>query len=51
MKKTVFLDIDGTLVDFQMKMPESTYKAINRAKENGHKIVLCTGRTYSNIYP
>lgn len=51
MGKIVFLDIDGTLVDFHQRMPDSTQAALQEAKENGHKMVLCTGRTYTNIYP
>jgi len=51
MKKIVFLDIDGTLVDFNAKMPESAKKALYLAKEKGCYIALCTGRTITNIYP
>ena len=51
MEKIVFLDIDGTLVNFNQQMPESTWKALKEARENGHKLVLCTGRTYGHIYP
>lgn len=51
MKKIVFLDIDGTLVDFNTKMPDSAKKALYLAKEKGCYIALCTGRTISNIYP
>jgi len=51
MKKIVFLDIDGTLVDFNSKMPESAKKALFLAKEKGCYIALCTGRAITNIYP
>lgn len=51
MGKIIFLDIDGTLVDFDQHMPKSTLKALKEARENGHKLVLCTGRTYGYIYP
>ncbi len=50
MSKVIFLDIDGTLVDFHQNITEITKDALNRAGANGHKLVLCTGRTYSNIY-
>lgn len=43
-QKLVFLDIDGTLIDDGETMHESTAKAIRLAKENGHKLFLCTGR-------
>ena len=51
MKKIVFLDIDGTLVDFNAKMPESAKKALFLAKDKGNYLALCTGRTITNIYP
>ena len=47
--KVVFLDIDGTLVDYNGNVPESTKKAILQAKANGHKMVLCTGRSRFQI--
>ncbi len=43
-------DIDGTLVSHgngHSYIPESTIKAINLIKESGHKILLATGRNYS----
>lgn len=33
MNKIVFLDIDGTLVDYERDMPESTKRALILAKE------------------
>lgn len=50
MGKLLFFDIDGTLVDFGGKMPESTSLALRKARENGHKCFLCTGRSYNQIY-
>lgn len=49
-KKYVFLDIDGTLVDYSGRMPESAKRALSAARENGHRLILCTGRFYSQIY-
>jgi Cof subfamily protein (haloacid dehalogenase superfamily) len=49
--KVLFFDIDGTLVGFDSKLPESTKKALYMAKERGHKIILCTGRSRCQIYP
>ena len=49
--KTVFLDIDGTLVADKGIIPESAFKAIKLAQGNGHKIFLCTGRAMPEIYP
>ena len=52
MKKLLFFDIDGTLVDFgNSTMSPSTADALINAKQNGHMIFLCTGRSYNQIYP
>ena len=48
--KYVFLDVDGTLVNFQCEIPESTVKALKMAQANGHKMIICTGRQKSQIY-
>lgn len=50
-KKLIFLDIDGTLMDFQGKIPSSARKALKLAKAAGHRLILCTGRTKSEIRP
>ena len=48
--KYIFLDIDGTLFDHNTpKVPDSTKLAIKKAKENGHKVFICTGRSYRDI--
>lgn len=49
MKKAVFFDIDGTLIDGYMKMPDSTKEALKQLKENGVYIFICSGRTLSFI--
>lgn len=51
MQKALFFDIDGTLVNFQGHMPDSARKALQEAQQNGHKIVLCSGRSRMQIYP
>ena len=43
--KVVFLDIDGTIVDYANVFPESAKEAIRIAHDNGHRIYLCTGRS------
>ncbi len=48
--KLIFFDIDGTLVGFDGKIPESTYKAIDMARSKGHKVFICTGRSKCQIY-
>jgi len=45
----VFFDIDGTLWDEEMVVPESTKKAIRKLQENGHKAFVCTGRAMGNV--
>lgn len=49
MSKWIFFDIDGTLWDDKMQIPESTKEAIRRLKANGHKTFLCSGRARGNI--
>lgn len=49
MPKLIFFDIDGTLWDGQMQIPDSTVSALKKLRENGHKIFLCSGRARSNI--
>lgn len=49
--KLIFFDVDGTLVQFDGTMPKSTGAALRRARENGHKLVICTGRSKFQIYP
>ena len=49
MSKYVFFDIDGTLWDDKMIVPESTKAAIKKLQENGHKAFVCTGRAMGNV--
>lgn len=43
-KKAVFFDIDGTLLDFDMKVEDSTKKAIRELQKNDIYTFICTGR-------
>lgn len=47
-KKAIFLDIDGTISHFGEVRP-SAIQGIKKARENGHKILLCTGRALEMI--
>lgn len=47
--KIVFIDIDGTLVNDEKKVPEQNIKAIKKLKENGIEVVLTSGRPYQSI--
>lgn len=49
MKKIIFLDVDGTLVDYENKLPESAVQAIRKARANGHRVYICTGRSRAEI--
>ena len=49
MPKLIFFDIDGTLWDEKMQMPDSTIPTLKKLQQNGHKIFLCSGRARSNI--
>lgn len=49
--KIIFLDIDGTIVEFSGNIPKSTKIAIKEAQKNGHKLVICSGRSKYQIYP
>ncbi len=49
--KYIFLDVDGTLVNFEGHISPSTVKALKTAQKNGHKIIIATGRQKSQIYP
>ena len=46
----VFLDIDGTLVDGSGQLPASAARAMQTARQNGHRMILATGRQRSQIY-
>lgn len=49
-KKIVFLDVDGTLVNDNGVIPESAKIAVKEAKNNGHYIFLCTGRSKAELF-
>lgn len=45
-RKIVFFDIDGTLsTEDTFEIPESTHIALKKARENGHLMIINTGRT------
>lgn len=44
-KKYVFIDLDGTIIDHDTHtIPESTIEAFKLARQNGHELILATGR-------
>ncbi|EFR45354.1 Cof-type HAD-IIB family hydrolase [Streptococcus pseudoporcinus] len=48
-RKIIFLDIDGTLLDYENKLPKSAVYAIRQARKKGHLIYVCTGRSRAEI--
>lgn len=50
MGKIIFIDVDGTLLDYENKLPQSALKAIQQARANGHKVYICTGRSKAEVY-
>lgn len=51
-QKLIFLDIDGTLTEPGKNVPPpSAVDAVCRAREKGHKVVLCSGRNYGMLFP
>lgn len=48
--KIILIDVDGTLVDYEGKLPESATEAIRRSRKNGHKVYICTGRSEAEVY-
>ena len=49
--KIIFLDVDGTLVDYEGRVPVSAVEAVRGARANGHKVYICTGRSRAEVYP
>lgn len=47
--KYLFFDIDGTLLSHEEGISLSTIKGLSESKEKGHKIFICTGRSYAEI--
>lgn len=50
MGKIIFIDVDGTLVDYEGNLPESAVTAIRKARANGHRVYISTGRSKAEVY-
>lgn len=51
-QKVIFLDLDGTLVvPGGITPPQSAIQAVKTARTNGHRVFLCTGRSYVMVEP
>lgn len=44
MKKILFFDVDGTLLNSKKEIPESTKEALQLARLNGYELAIATGR-------
>lgn len=47
--KYIFFDIDGTLLESSRGIIESTVTALEKARANGHKLFINTGRSYAEL--
>ena len=43
MSKIVFLDVDGTLIDYETKFTWFSKKSCWSTRAHGHKVYICTG--------
>ena len=49
--RAVFVDVDGTLCDSRQRVPDSAIRALAQARERGHRLFVCTGRSVPEVYP
>lgn len=49
MSKLIFLDVDGTLVNYDNELPSSAIAAVQAARKKGHKVYACTGRSKAEM--
>lgn len=49
MRKLIFLDIDGTLCGRDGTIPAKAHEAIQTARQKGHLVFLCSGRSRGEI--
>ena len=50
MDKVIFIDIDGTLLDYENKLPASADRAIKEARKYGYRVYICSGRSEVEVY-
>ena len=49
--KVVFLDVDGTITDYENRIPASAKRAIKAARAKGNRVYMCTGRSKAENPP
>lgn len=50
-QKIIFLDVDGTLVNYENYLPDSAVQAIHKAQLKGNLVFTVTGRSKAEMYP
>ncbi|SFE12660.1 hypothetical protein SAMN05216238_108194 [Lentibacillus persicus] len=50
-QKLIFFDIDGTLLDDEKRLPDSTKEAIAQLQTDGHFVAIATGRAPFAFHP
>ena len=50
-QKTIFLDVDGTITNYDNQVPESCKRAIRAARAAGNLVYMCTGRSKAENPP
>lgn len=50
-RKLLLFDVDGTITDYTANVPASAPAALKKARENGHLVVIVTGRTRNRACP
>jgi len=50
-RKAIFVDVDGTLVTHDGRIPDSARDAIRAARANGHLVFVCSGRALPELWP
>lgn len=48
--KAIFLDIDGTLVNYDTQIPKSAMSAVAETRKKGNKVYVTTGRSKAEMY-
>ncbi|MBG9988903.1 HAD family phosphatase [Aerococcaceae bacterium DSM 111176] len=49
MGRMIAIDLDGTLLDDNLMVSQANIDSINKAIQDGFKIVICTGRPYAGM--
>ena len=49
MSRILFIDVDGTFVDYHNRLPDSAVAAVRAARAVGHRVYLCTGRSKAEM--